>query len=70
MAQELLHTFGDELSEVALVPASESGRFEVTVAGQVIWDRKRDGGFPEIKILKQRLRDRIAPQRDLGHIDD
>lgn len=69
MAQELLHTFGDDLSEVALVPASESGRFEITVAGQSVWDRKRDGGFPEIKILKQRVRDRIAPKRDLGHID-
>lgn len=69
MAQELLHTFGDDLREVALVPALESGRFEVTVAGQTIWDRKRDGGFPEIKTLKQRVRDRIAPARDLGHID-
>lgn len=69
MAQELLHTFGDDLREVALVPAAESGRFEVTVAGQTIWDRKRDGGFPEIKILKQRVRDRIAPGRQLGHID-
>lgn len=69
MAQELLHTFGDDLREVALVPAAESGRFEVMVAGQTIWDRKRDGGFPEIKLLKQRVRDRIAPGRQLGHID-
>lgn len=69
MAQELLHTFGDDLREVALAPAAESGRFEVKVAGETIWDREADGGFPEIKTLKQRVRDRIAPGRQLGHID-
>jgi len=34
-----------------------------------IWERKRDGGFPEAKELKQRVRDRIDPQRSLGHND-
>uniref|UniRef100_A0A7S2CW72 Uncharacterized protein n=1 Tax=Octactis speculum TaxID=3111310 RepID=A0A7S2CW72_9STRA len=28
-----------------------------------------EGGFPETKELKQRLRDMIAPDRDLGHSD-
>jgi selenoprotein W-related protein len=35
----------------------------------VIWERKRDGGFPEAKAIKQRLRDRLWPDRDLGHTD-
>jgi len=69
MAQELLHTFNDELAEVALLPASESGRFEIRLGQQLIWDRKRDGGFPDIKTLKQRIRDEVAPDRALGHLD-
>ncbi len=68
MAQELLYTFGDELAEVALCPAA-SGEFIITVGGEPIWDRTRDGGFPEIKLLKQRVRDRVAPGRALGHSD-
>ncbi|EAQ89134.1 hypothetical protein CHGG_05753 [Chaetomium globosum CBS 148.51] len=35
----------------------------------VLWDRKVDGGFPEVKELKRRVRDVIQPGRDLGHVD-
>ena len=35
----------------------------------VLWDRKVDGGFPETKELKRRVRDVIEPGRDLGHVD-
>jgi hypothetical protein len=35
----------------------------------VLWDRKIDGGFPEVKELKRRVRDVIQPDRDLGHVD-
>lgn len=69
MAQELLHTFNDELAEVALLPASENGRFEIRLGDVSIWERKRDGGFPDIKTLKQKVRDTVAPDRGLGHID-
>jgi selenoprotein W-related protein len=68
MAQELLTTFEDELGEVALLPGS-GGIFEVRVANFVVWSRKEQGGFPEIKILKQLVRDQIAPDKDLGHAD-
>ncbi len=68
MASELLSTFGTQLSEVALIPG-EGGVFRVTVDGEQIWERKSDGGFPEIAVLKQRVRDRVDPERDLGHID-
>ncbi|MFF0491747.1 SelT/SelW/SelH family protein [Nocardia sp. NPDC003482] len=68
MAQELLNTFGTDLSEVALIPGS-GGVFRVTIDEQQIWERRADGGFPEIAVLKQRVRDRIDPGRDLGHID-
>ncbi|KAK3943039.1 Rdx family-domain-containing protein [Diplogelasinospora grovesii] len=35
----------------------------------VLWDRKADGGFPETKELKRRVRDVIEPGRNLGHVD-
>lgn len=65
-AQELLTTFDGELGEVALIPGT-GGVFEVRVDGRTIWSRKGEGRFPELKELKQRLRDIIAPERDLGH---
>ncbi|GBQ62358.1 hypothetical protein AA103196_0288 [Ameyamaea chiangmaiensis NBRC 103196] len=68
MAQELLSTFGQALGEVALIPQT-GGRFEITVNDVVVWERTRDGGFPGPKDLKRRVRDVIAPERDLGHID-
>lgn len=68
MAQELLSTFGTGIGEVALVPGT-GGVFTVTCDGQAIWDRKADGGFPDVKTLKQRVRDLIEPDRDLGHVD-
>jgi selenoprotein W-related protein len=68
MAQELLSTFGTELGAVTLVPGT-GGIFQIECEGQIIWDRASDGGFPDVKTLKQRVRDQIDPQRDLGHID-
>ncbi|MGU3537047.1 SelT/SelW/SelH family protein [Methylobacterium sp. A54F] len=68
MAQELLSTFRDDLGEVALVPA-QGGAFNVMVGRETIWERVRDGGFPDVKALKQRVRDCLDPGRDLGHID-
>ncbi len=68
MAQELLTTFESELGEVALVPGT-GGVFEVRVQGETIWSRQERGRFPESKELKQLIRDRIAPGKDLGHSD-
>ncbi|MGB6118708.1 MAG: SelT/SelW/SelH family protein [Mesorhizobium sp.] len=68
MAQELLQTFGQDLREVTLVPGTD-GVFTITCDGTTIWDRKADGGFPEAKVLKQRVRDIVWPERDLGHVD-
>lgn len=68
MAQELLSTFATDLGEVALIPGT-GGIYQVHLDGALIWDRKQDGGFPEAKELKKRVRNVIAPERDLGHID-
>ena len=68
MAQELLSTFANDLGEVVLQPGT-GGVFQITYNGDLIWDRKSDGGFPEAKVLKQRVRDRLDPGRPLRHID-
>ncbi len=73
LAQELLQTFGQDLAEVALRPGT-GGVFEIRVHmtdgnEELIWERKLDGGFPEAKLRKQRLRDIVWPDRDLGHSD-
>lgn len=67
-AQELLTTFEQEASALTLVP-SRGGLFEVRVNDEVIWSRKHEGRFPELKELKRLVRDRIAPEKDLGHSD-
>lgn len=69
MAQELLQTFGNSLGEVSIRPSDNSGTFNVWIDGQLIWCRKREGGFPELKEVKQRIRDVINPDMSLGHSD-
>jgi selenoprotein W-related protein len=68
MAQELLTTFEGELGEVALVPGT-GGTFQVWLDGELIFSRNEAGRFPESKELKQLIRDRIAPEKPLGHSD-
>ena len=79
--QELLSTFGTSIGEIALIPAT-GGIFQVHLTyipedqsatsrtqEVLLWDRKAEGGFPETKILKQKLRNCIEPDKDLGHSD-
>lgn len=68
LAQELLTTFEQELGEVALQPGT-GGIFEIRIGDELIWSRQQEGRFPEAKEVKQRVRDQIAPERDLGHSD-
>ena len=68
MAQELLSTFAEDLGEVALAPAT-GGMFRIDYEGELLWERVRDGGFPDVKTLKQLVSDRLDPERDLGHVD-
>jgi selenoprotein W-related protein len=67
-AQELLTTFQDEIGEVSLQPGT-GGIFEVRVDSETVWSHARQERFPEMKELKQLIRDRIAPQHNLGHSD-
>jgi selenoprotein W-related protein len=69
MAQEVLSSFTDEIYAVQLVPSEIAGRYTIRVNDQEIFDRKREGRFPEIKELKQLIRDHVAPEKSLGHSD-
>ena len=69
MAQELLTTFEDELKSVTLQPSEIAGRYTITINDKKIFDRKEFGGFPEIKELKQLVRDVVIPEKSLGHAD-
>lgn len=68
MAQELLSTFGTALGGVTMV-SGDGGIFRIQAGSSTIWDRKTDGGFPDIVTLKQKVRDHCFPERDLGHLD-
>lgn len=68
IAQELLTTFESEIGEMVLIPG-QGGVFEVRANGATVWSRRERGRFPEIKELKQLVRDTIAPGKDLGHAD-
>ncbi|MDI3318786.1 SelT/SelW/SelH family protein [Pinibacter soli] len=69
MAQELLTTFNDDLKGVLLAPSEISGRFIISINDEKIFDRKEQGRFPEIKELKQLVRDVVNPDKSLGHSD-
>ena len=65
---------GGYLASSMLVPQAKpetAGRFRVwlvlTNAVELIWDRKTHGGFPELRVLKNRVRDKVAPTQHLGH---
>tara|TARA_E500000178_G_C16890905_1_gene693477 strand:+ start:300 stop:596 length:297 start_codon:yes stop_codon:yes gene_type:complete len=69
MAQELLVTFEREIGGVTLVPSEQAGTFKVLCNDRIIWDRSTMGGFPELKVLKQLIRDECIHGKDLGHSD-
>ncbi|NIS07895.1 MAG: SelT/SelW/SelH family protein [Candidatus Dadabacteria bacterium] len=68
IAQELLTTFEAELGEVSLIPG-KGGIFQIRTENKILWDRKEQDGVFDIKELKRIVRDHVAPDKDLGHID-
>jgi selenoprotein W-related protein len=60
--------FSEGVGEVALKPAT-GGASQIEVGAEIIWECKCDGGFPDVRTLKQRVRDHLAAGRDLGHVD-
>ncbi|KIK48777.1 hypothetical protein CY34DRAFT_8076 [Suillus luteus UH-Slu-Lm8-n1] len=78
VSTELFLTFPPPaLKAISIIPLNSEetgGRFRVWLnlegsPSQLMWDRKIEGGFPELKGLKQRIRDHVQPGKSLGHSD-
>ncbi len=69
MAQELLTTFTRDLNGVMIQPSDTSGAYNIYVDDNIIFSRKEQERFPDIKELKQMIRDIVDPERHLGHSD-
>lgn len=69
MAQELLTTFDGEIKSITLEPSETNGKYAISIDGNIVFDRKETGGFPDIKTIKQLVRDRVNPEKNLGHSD-
>ena len=70
IAQELLSTFSEDIRGVSLIPGNEVGIFEIRCGRDIIWERGKKKGLPEIKELKRKVRDVVVPDKDLGHIEN
>ncbi|PWJ34137.1 SelT/SelW/SelH family protein [Sediminitomix flava] len=68
MSQELLTTFSEEISSLSLTP-TKGGIYEIWINDELVFSFKEMRRFPQPKEIKQMIRDRIAPERDLGHSD-
>ena len=68
-AQEFLSSFENEITDLTLVPSLINGTFSIKINDHLVFDRKTYGGFPEVKELKQMVRDIVAPGKSLGHAD-
>jgi len=76
---ELLLTFPSSvIASSTLIPLEAedtAGRFRIWLqcnpqdSPLLIWDRKQEGGFPELKVVKQKIRDILQPGKSLGHSD-
>ena len=69
MAQEFLTTFTGDIKGVLLLPSEIGGRYTIFINDDKLFDRKESAHFPEIKELKQMIRDIVHPGKDLGHSD-
>jgi len=69
MAQELLTTFSDDVQSVTLKPSETGGAFYISINDEIIFNRKESGHILEIKKIKQLVRDRVNPEKSLGHSD-
>ena len=72
MSTELLTTFNDNsiLKEVSIRPSSETGTFKIILnEDTVLFNRGEEKRFPELKEIKQKIRNIIDPSKNLGHSD-
>lgn len=68
VTQEILNSFENDIQEISLIPSS-GGIFEIRINEEVVWSLRSNKKFPQPKEIKQIVRDRVDPERSLGHGD-
>lgn len=69
MAQELLTTFLDDVYGITLQPSEISGRYTIYVDNELVFEPRKREGKVQIKELKQLVRNKVNPEKFLGHSD-
>jgi selenoprotein W-related protein len=62
LVASLMHTFGNELSKIEIIPWLD-GAFDVTVDGSLVHSMRREGGFPKAETIAAAIRSRLAQDR-------
>ncbi|KAF6006788.1 hypothetical protein HII13_004869 [Brettanomyces bruxellensis] len=63
------------INSVLLKPSLVAGTFTIAIKPRradnwtVLWDRKMNGGFPDSKVVKQKIRDIVKPGLKMRHLD-
>ncbi|GMH87537.1 hypothetical protein TrST_g13301 [Triparma strigata] len=55
------------ISETTIAASENAGDWRMEINNQLVWDRRTDGGFPDLKLVKNRVKEVLDPSVDLGH---
>ena len=58
MAEQILKEFKRDIEAFTLLP-SDGGRFEVTVNGDLVYSKLKEGRFPEFEEVQPKIAERI-----------